>query len=89
MLEYEAKEIQYSDKGFDEVDTNFMGIGSSYRKYGSPFFSKSQMHKYLKEGCTGLVQTPLPTLPTPALPIPMIELKAIVLAMRSGLAFQV
>lgn len=55
MLEYEAKEVHYLDKSFDKVDASFMGIESLYGKCGSFFFSKSQLHKHLKEGCTGLV----------------------------------
>lgn len=36
-MEHEIKEVQYLDEGFDEVDTNFVGIESLYGKYGSPF----------------------------------------------------
>ena len=88
MLEYETKEVHSSDKGFDELDANFVGIESLCRKCGNPFSSKSQLHKHLKESCTGLVQTPLPISPAPALAIPIIESKTIVPAMGSGLAFR-
>ena len=70
------------------MDANFVRIESSCGKCGSPFLSKSQLHKHLKKGCTGLVQTPLPTSPAPALPIPIIESKAVIPDMGSGLAFR-
>lgn len=87
MFKYKAKEVQYLVKGFDDVDANFVKIESTYRKCGSTFFSKSQVHKHLKEGCTGLVQTPLTTSSVLVLPIAIIELKSIVPTIRSGPAF--
>ena len=87
-LEHEVKEVHHSDAGFDELDANFVGIESLCGKYGSPFSSKSQLHKHLKEDCTGSVQIALPTSPAPVSPIPIIESKAIVPVMGSGLAFR-
>lgn len=87
MLEHEAKEVHHLDKGFDEVNVNFAGIKSLCGKCGSPFSSKSQLYKYLEEGCMALVQTSLFTSPTLTLPIPIIESKTIIPAMRSGLVF--
>ena len=69
------------------MDANFVEIKFLYGKYKSPFSSKSQLHKYLKEGCTGLVQILLPISLTPTLSIPIIKSKAIVRAMGSNLAF--
>lgn len=37
-LKQENEEVQYSDKRFDEVDTNFIGVEFSCRKCGTPFF---------------------------------------------------
>lgn len=55
MLEHKTKKVQYLDKDFAKVDANFVEIESLYGKYESPFFSKSKLHKYLKEDCTSLV----------------------------------
>lgn len=33
ILKHKAKEVHYLDKGFDEVDPNFIGIESSGGKY--------------------------------------------------------
>lgn len=51
-LEYEVKKIQYSHKRFDKVDINFVEIELSYKKCESLFFSKSQLYKHLRDGCT-------------------------------------
>lgn len=74
MLEDKVEKVQYLDKGFDKVNTNFVRIESSYGKYGSRFSSKSQLHKHLKEGCIDFVQLLLSVLPAPALLILIIEL---------------
>lgn len=77
------------DEGFDEVDTNFVGIETLYRKCGTPFSSKSPHHKHLKNSYTSSVQSSLPNALTPALPIPIVNSKSVVPAMRSGIIFQV
>lgn len=87
MLEHEAKEVYYLDKGFDKVDANFVRIKSSYGKCGSFFSLKSQLHKHLKKSYTSLVQIPLPTSSAPAWLILIIESKVIVPAIGSGPAF--
>ena len=87
-LEQEAEEVQYSDEGFDEVDANFVGIETSCGKYGTPFSSKSRLHKNLKDGCTGSVHFSLPDAPAPTSPILIITSKSMASAMASGLAFQ-
>lgn len=87
MLEYEIEEVQYSDKGFDKVDTNFMKIQLLYKKYGSSFSFKSLLYKYLKNSCTSSIQLLLPTLTILTSSIPIIESKATILTIGSGLAF--
>ena len=84
----EGEEVDYSDKGFEEVIANFVGIETVCSKCSFSFPSKSQLHKHLKAGCAGAVQAmPLP--PTqPASPIPIIESKTIIPLLGSGLAFQ-
>ena len=62
-LEQEGKEIQYFDEGFDKMDVNFVGIETLCRKYGTPFSSKSRLHKHLKDSCTSSVQPSLPDAP--------------------------
>lgn len=39
-LNQDTKEVQYSDKYFDKVDANFVGIETFCEKYATPFFSK-------------------------------------------------
>ena len=50
-LEQESKEVQYSDKGFDKVNANFVGVEASCGKCRASFFSKSRLHKHFKDGC--------------------------------------
>ena len=84
----EGEEIHYSDKGFEEVIANFVGIETVCSKCSSFFPSKSQLYKHLKVGCAGAVQA-TPLLPTePALPIPIVESKAIIPSLGSGLVFR-
>lgn len=87
-LEQEAEEIQYLDEGFDEVNANFVGIETSCGKCGTPFSSKSRLHKYLKDGCTSSVHPLLPDAPASTSPIPIIISKSMASAMGSGLALQ-
>lgn len=89
-LDQNAEEVQYSNKGFDKVDANFVGIEISCEKCGTPFFSKSQLHKYLKDGCTALVHSllPDPSATTLTLPISIVTSKSVVLAMSLSLAFR-
>lgn len=70
------------------MDTNFERIKLSYRKYRSSFSLKFQLYKYLKNGCIGLIQLLLSTFFLPVSLIFIIELKVVVLAIKSGLAFQ-
>ncbi len=86
-LEQEAEEVQYLDEGFDEVDANFVGIETFCGKCGTPFSSKSRLHKHLKDGCTSSVHPSLPNAPAPTSPIPIIISKSMASAMESGLAF--
>ncbi len=87
-FEQEGEEVQYSDKGFDEVDANFVGIESLYGKCGAPFSLKSLPHKHLKDGCDSPLQPSMPGTPTPNSPIPIITSKSVVPAMDSGLSFR-
>ncbi len=82
------KEVDYSDKGFEEVIANFVRIETVCSKCSSFFSSKLQLHKYLKAGCVKAVQ-PIPRPPTqPTLPIPIVESKAVIRLLGLGLAFQ-
>ena len=87
MLKHKTKKVQYSNKGFDKMDINFVEIESLCRKCGSFFSFKLLLHKHLKKGCTGSIQPLLLTSTTLTLPIPIIESKAVIPAMGSGLAF--
>ena len=49
-LEHKAKEVYYLDKGFDKVDTKFVGIESFRGKCKATFSSKFRLYKHLKDG---------------------------------------
>ena len=84
----EGEEIDYSDKGFEDVIANFVGIEVGCSKCNSSFPSKSQLHKHLKADCAGVVQA-TPLLPTqPPSPIPIVESRTIIPSLGSGIAFR-
>ena len=87
ILEQESEEMQYSNKGFDEVDANFVCIETSCGKCGAPFSSKSRLHKYLKDGCVISLQHSLLGAPSPSSPISIITSSSVLPAMSLGLAF--
>ena len=62
----ESEEVQYSNEGVDEVDTNFVGIESSCGKCEAPFSSKPLLHKHQKKGCDSPLQPLVPSTPAPA-----------------------
>lgn len=83
-----GKEVYYSNKGFDEVVANFVGIDIAYIRRSVSFSSKSPLHQYLKAGYTREPQAPF-SLPTQLfLPISIIEFQLIVPLLRSVLAFE-
>lgn len=51
ILKFEKKDITYSDKGFDKVIINFVGIKTAYLKCHTSFPSKSKLHKHIKASC--------------------------------------
>ena len=55
IFDPEGEEVDYSDKGFEEVIANFVGIETVCSKCSSSFSSKLQLHKHLKAGCAGAV----------------------------------
>lgn len=75
------------NEGFDKVKTNFFGIETLCGKYESFFSSKSQLHKYLKDGCAGLVQPLLADTLILVLSIHIMISKSVISAMRLNLAF--
>lgn len=89
-LNQDTKEIQYLDESFDKVDANFVAIEISCEEYKIPYFSKSQLHKHLQDGCTVLVYSSLPdpSATTPTSPISIVTLKSVISALNSSLAFQ-
>lgn len=46
----EKRDVSYSDKGFNKILVNFVGIETIYLKYCSSFPLKSKLHKYVKAG---------------------------------------
>lgn len=87
--EPENKEVHYSDKGFDEVFANFVGIETVCTRCSNSFSSKSQLHKHLKAGCIdGKPSAPASASNHPVSPIPIVKSKAAVPSLGSGLAFR-
>lgn len=87
-MEQEGEEVQYLDEGFDKVDTNFVGVKTSYGKCGAPFSSKSRLYRHLKDGCVSSFQHLLHGAPFSTSPISIITSRSVIIALDLGLAFQ-
>lgn len=82
------KEVNYSEKSFEEVIINFVGIEIVCLPCNSSFFSKLQLHKHLKAGYTKVMQA-MSFIPTqPALSIFIVKLKVIISLLGLNLAFR-
>lgn len=88
FVEQENKKVQYSDKGFDKMDANFICIETLYEKYGAPFSSNFWLDKHLKDYCISFLQPLPPGAYAPTLLIHIIISKSVIPAIGSGLAFQ-
>lgn len=64
-------DIIYSDKGFDKVIVNFVGIETTYLKYHLSFSSKSKLPKHVKARCVEEALLPSSTQPSSSIPIVM------------------
>lgn len=53
IFDANGEDVTYSDKSFDKVVVNFVGIETFYSKCYLSFSSKSKLHKYIKTGCVG------------------------------------
>ena len=51
MFEPGKKDVTYSNKDFNKVVINFVGIKTLYTKCHATFSSKSKRYNYLKTGC--------------------------------------
>lgn len=58
IFENKSKNVIYSDKGFEEVTVNFVGIETLYNNYSATFFFRSKLHNYLKKGRLELTLSP-------------------------------
>lgn len=58
-LNLESKKVDYSDKGFEKVIINFVGIETVCKKCSSSFPSKLQLYKHLKVNCLKTMQATL------------------------------
>lgn len=85
-FENEERNVTYSDKGFDKVLVNFVGIETTYLKCRSSFPSKSKLYKHLKAGCVEEA-SPLSSA-QPSSSIPIVMSKAIHQSLGSGLGFR-
>lgn len=84
-FDVDGKDIIYSDKGFQEVIINFIGIEISCSKCHSSFPSKLKLHKYIKAGYIGEA---LPFFSTQlSSSIPVIASTAVHQSFGLGLAF--
>lgn len=82
----EGKDVTYSDKGFEKIAVNFVGIETSYNKCRATFFSKSKLHNHLKSGYQEVVSPFLSLEAT--FSIPIIAFKAVHQSFGSGIAFR-
>ena len=86
MFEPEEKELSYSDKGFNEVFVNFVGIEAVCSKCRLSFPLKSKLHTHIKSGC---VKETLPfASPQPSSSIPVIVSKAVHTSLELGFSFR-
>ena len=86
VCENEADKVSYSDKGFDQVAVNFVGIETSCTKCCATFPSRSKLHNHLRNNC---LETSSPFfLAQAASPIPIIASKAEHQSFGFGLAFR-
>lgn len=82
----DREDIANSNKGFDKVVVNFVGIETLYSKCYSFFLSKSKMHKHITIGC---LKEALPFFSTwLLLSISIIAFMAIYQSFGSGLVFK-
>lgn len=82
----ENNDITHSDKGFEEIAVNFVGIDASCSKCRAIFPSKSKLHTYLKDDCREVALLFL--LPVTTSSIPIIIYKALHRSFDSRLAFR-
>lgn len=75
------------NKSFDKLKMNFVKIELSYKKFGSLFFLKSQLHEQFKDGCTELIQLFQPITFELNTVISMIKSKKVLQVMESSLVF--
>lgn len=73
MLKTKSKEVGYSDKNFDEVIVNFVGIEAACIRCNVSFSLKLQLYKHLKAGCMKKPQAALFLLTHSPSPIPIIK----------------
>lgn len=88
-LDQDIEEVQYLDKSFDKVDTNFVNIENLCEKCGASVSLKFQLHKHLKDGYAALAHFLLPDASAISLIsfIPVVALKSVISVMGSDLAF--
>lgn len=53
IFDINRKDVVYSDKCFNEVIVNFVGVEVSYSRCHSSFPSKLKLHQHIKAGCRG------------------------------------
>ena len=82
----EGEDVTYSDKGFEEVAVNFVGIETLCSKCHATFPSKSKFHHHLRSNYREVTSPSLPAEATS--PIPIIASKAVHQFFSSGLAFR-
>lgn len=86
MFEDKKGDITYSDKDFNEIFVNFVGIETTCLKCYSSLLSKSKLHKYVRADC--IKETLPPSSTKPSLSIPIMTSKTIHQSWASGLRFR-
>ena len=85
-FEEKNDDVTYSDKGFDKIAVNFVGIETSCIKCRTTFPSKLKLHNHLKNGC--LEMSSIALLAQAALSISIIASKTIDQSFGLGLVFR-
>lgn len=70
-FEDDKRDVSYSNKGFDKIIVNFVGIETTCLKCHLSFLLKSKLYKYVKVSYVKEASPPASTQPSMSIPIVM------------------
>ncbi len=85
----DAENFYFTNKGYNELQVNFVGIESMYNRYSASFQSCSALYRHIKLGCNALERIAVPEMSSyPSSLRPILCSAAKLSAPGSGLAFR-